>query len=188
MTSPAQAYAEQIRRIPREPVPEPWRLVGEYAVGGLNAIGYTEGSDLLLVVSASGRGIFDCLTGRKLARDHDDKIPNHIQLVHLYSPGFGPLEGQIIRLAGIYGGGLPVLTEDGWLLECFSPDWPDSTVALTTPQLPGSAPKCVVISPQRGTDEVRAYGFPPTGNSFVVALGSHTLEVFSRRPHSDHGS
>ena len=43
--------------------PLPWRRQSTHAIGGLMAVGFGERSDLLLVVSSQGRGVFDCTTG-----------------------------------------------------------------------------------------------------------------------------
>jgi hypothetical protein len=53
-------------------VVHPWKKIANHAVGGLFQIGYAEDSDLLLVLSHNGRGIFDCLTGERIARDTKD--------------------------------------------------------------------------------------------------------------------
>jgi len=64
-----EILVERIRRMRRGLPPEPWRHVASHGIGGLTDIGYGEGSDLLLVVSHNGRGVFDCLSGERVARD-----------------------------------------------------------------------------------------------------------------------
>ena len=51
--------------------PAPWGVVAEIAVGGLHSIGFVPKTDVLLVISQSGRGLFDGTTGARLARDRD---------------------------------------------------------------------------------------------------------------------
>lgn len=63
------ALNDRLRRLKLQEVMSPWRRVGEHAVGGLTEVGYVPGSDLLLAVSASGRSLFDGLSGERVARD-----------------------------------------------------------------------------------------------------------------------
>ena len=93
--------------MPVKAPPAPWgRRQGTWIVGGALQVGYAEDSDLLLVLSHAGRGVFDCLTGEKVARDRD-KDPGTFDLRKLTVRGFGPLEGRIIRTAGLWGAGCP---------------------------------------------------------------------------------
>ena len=62
----------KIRALHKVPPPNPWRTVGTVAVGGLRSVGFDRQSDLLLVVSIQGRGIIDCLSGAKVARDYKE--------------------------------------------------------------------------------------------------------------------
>jgi len=58
-----------LSKIPSQPCPPGWRKTGTFAVGGLTEIGFSQRSELLLVVSSAGRGVIDCTQGRKIARD-----------------------------------------------------------------------------------------------------------------------
>ncbi len=156
-----------------------WKLIGSYAVGGLRSIGFAEASDRLLVTSSDGRGIFDCLSGEKIARDYDDSVPTYEDELRLLAPGFGPLEGQTIHMAGLHGGGLPVLTRDGWSLRLVHLDWSICLLILDPPtrnfpRLPNRSEFLVMAT----NEDIRTCGFSYTGNSFVIALGSHTLFIY----------
>jgi len=155
----------------------PWKSSGGSAVGGLEAVGYAENSDLLLVVSSSGRGVFNCVTGERVARDYDTGN-SWYDPIHLLALGIGPLEGQMIRLAGMYGGGLVTATIDGYSLRLVAPTWPDYRVVLSPPwkDIYDDLDACVQVEADY---EIRAYGFSETGRSFVAAL-NHTLHTFSR--------
>lgn len=59
----------RIRATPLSAPPNPWRCTGSFSVGGLIDVGFGTHSDLLMVISGTGRGVFDCLTGEKVARD-----------------------------------------------------------------------------------------------------------------------
>src|SRR5690348_11801946 len=84
-------------------------------VGGLTEVGFADDSELLLVLSMQGRGIFDCASGQRIFRDDDDDRTGWYGHDNLTAVGIGPLQGQSIRLCGLWGGGLPTFTkEDHW--------------------------------------------------------------------------
>ena len=153
--------------------PSPWRPVGSSAVGGLTDIGFAPHSDLLLVVSSQGRGVFDCLTGERVSRDASvpsGSEPDWFDTFELVAEGIGPIAKHPIRTAGLHGGGLALLTRDGWSVERLVFDWPDETLLLCHPwkhgYKPGEFVKVAVDS------VVRAWGFSPTGRSLVLATSS----------------
>ena len=136
-------------------------------------MGFGKRSDLLLVVSGQGRGVFDCTTGDRIARDHDDDTYDSIALEAL---GIGPLEDRLIRVSGLDGGGLPTSTDDGWGVGRFVLEWPIESLILTPP---GSWGVYGVLydKPHEFTkvyedSEVRAWGFSPTGKTLVLATSS----------------
>lgn len=151
----------------------PWKRVATCPIEGLLQVGYAEGSDLLLVLSSQGRGIFDCLTGTRLAGDEQDAY-EFFDPIRLMARGFGPLERQTIRMAGLFGGGLPVVTLDGWILAELAPAWPSRSIYLR--RLGGDRMTAVGDA---GVCELRAYGFSETGRSFIVAT-SCDLTIYAR--------
>lgn len=155
------------------PAPAPWRCLPIYAVGGLFQIGYASGADMLLVLSSQGRGVFDCLTGEKLARDYAE-AHDFFDPIGLVAVGVGPLEDQMVRVAGLFGGGLPLTTSDGWHLVAQARAWPTHSVFLSAPD--SRHPVCVGDD---GACEIRAFGFSETGRSFVIAT-SCELVMFTR--------
>ena len=114
---------ERLERLPYAGVPAPWRLVGGSGIGGLTEVGFAESSDDLLVVSHQGRGLFDCLTGERLARDHEEFFENSDDS-GLTAPGIGRRETTIFRTAGLHGGGLATYTRDGWGVHVVQLPWP----------------------------------------------------------------
>ncbi|GHF19159.1 hypothetical protein E5082_16875 [Streptomyces griseoluteus] len=177
-----RALRDRYLAAPVMPAPSPWRPVGEglVGVGGLLGIGFAvhpeTGHDLVMVVSSSGHGLFDAVTGERLARDHDpdpetdtpDLSPD------LTCPGLGPVAGTPIRIAGLFGGGLHSGSGTGWTMSVVSPDWPHARVLL-------SADGGVNAGPPGGTwwhifhstySEFRAAGFSPTGRTLAVATSS----------------
>jgi hypothetical protein len=155
------------------PLPAPWRTLSSIAVGGLWHVGFATDSDLLLVLSSSGRGVFDCLTGERVARDDADYYADSQRLE---AEGIGPLEGQYVRLAGIHGGGLSHVTKDGWLIELHPLSWPEEEFFLCPPgqtmlwNRPSEQPALSKIRPF--PTSLVAYGFSPTGKSLVIATSS----------------
>ena len=150
----------------------PWRNARTYAVGGLFEVGYAPASDLLLVHSANGRGIFDCITAERLARDDEEPMDTS-DPIRLTAQGFGPLDGQSIRMAGLFGGALPLTTTDHHRLEEHSPDWPNRAILLVKPD------RSKTPAGDDGECELRAFGFSETGRSFVIAT-SCELVIFNR--------
>lgn len=111
--------------------PTPWRRIGAFGVGGLTEVGFGTESDLLLVISPQGRGVFDCESGEKVARNRDEG--DWQDTFALEADGIGPLAHRRIRTSGLSGGGLPLCTRDGWTVENFVLDWPDHTLLLVEP-------------------------------------------------------
>lgn len=188
--SPYQAELRaRMLAAPVVPAPEVWRPVFDpdpypypyVPVGGLLGIGFAShpetGDDLVMVVSNDGHGLFDARTGEKIARDRDpgwehstpDAVPD------LSCPGLGPVAGERVRIAGLFGGGLHTTTEDGWTLEVVSPAWPNDRVLLSTDGgLPHTGPHGErwwhVFHADRST--LRAVGFSPSGRTLAVATSS----------------
>jgi hypothetical protein len=159
--------------------PEPWRKLGTIAVGGLHSIGFDRESELLLVASASGRGLIDCDSGQKIARDNSESAyPNRF----LELQGIGPLASTTLRMSGLDGGGLPLNTNDGWSVESVSLAWPMQELVLLQPwaslydTLSGKPDRFHKIAREDG---LRAFGFSYSGRSLVVATSSE-IAIFNR--------
>ncbi|WP_349656785.1 hypothetical protein [Xanthomonas sp. 10-10] len=170
---------KQLRALKTVVPPSPWRRVAVIAVGGLRSIGFDRSSELLLVVSSAGRGIIDCRSGEKVARDYDEYYENE---QFLEADGIGPLQGKTVRVSGLLGGGLPISTQDGWSMELVTLDWPVQDILLLEPFsfLYGSLYDKPTAFHKIGAElELRACGFSYTGNSLVVATSSD-VAIFSR--------
>jgi hypothetical protein len=174
-----KALYRQLLALPASPPPSPWRLAATHAVGGLTDVGFADSSDLLLVISVS-RGLFDCVTGERIARDPSEDFDYDTS--NLLAFGIGPLAERSIRTAGLHGGGLAFRTWDGWGLDLFTLAWPVGSLFLTPPghwiygpafNMPGTTAKLVT------EPEIRAFGFSPTGRSFIIATSSD-LSIFNR--------
>src|SRR5689334_4773042 len=115
----------RIRSAPISLPLSPWIELDSHAVGGLTEVGFGDDSDLLLVVSSQGRGVFDCQTGERVSRDRSEPDDSWYDETRLRVFGIGPLEGSLIRLAGLHGGGLLNSVQDGWWVNAITLEWPD---------------------------------------------------------------
>ncbi|MEU4722848.1 hypothetical protein AB0G06_24810 [Nonomuraea dietziae] len=86
------ALRDRFRRAPLRPPPAPWRHLPVQKMGGITDVGFGTPSrvegltapDLLLVASSTGTGVFDCVTGQRVARDHEEIHPdNSVHHLHL---------------------------------------------------------------------------------------------------------
>lgn len=181
------SYQEELKSrlsalIPASP-PAPWRLVSSIAVGGFEALGFSRDSRYLLIVSSSGRGVYDSESGERLARDSSNEAGDWYDLEALTVQGIGPLADQSISVAGIHGGGLPLVTLDGWVADLIAPDWPSSFVTLSppgsNPWVEDQATGVARMAPVGGDDPVKCHGFSWSRRHLVVAT-SHTVDLFRR--------
>lgn len=166
---------KRLRSLEIDQVPDPWKRLATFSTGGLRSVGYDRESDNLLVVSSQGRGVIDCLKGQKIARDDEEYYENE---TYLEAQGIGILSDRIIRMAGLFGGGLSTITEDGWQLECVTLSFPEQMVILLPPN------SYLYSKPDRMTKiyedaDIRAYGFSYSGKSFVIATPSG-VTIFAR--------
>lgn len=161
-------------------VPSAWREGGVAHVGGVRGVGFDWESELLLVESVDGKGVFDGTTGERVARDRD-AVSAFAEEVRLESHGIGPLEGKVIRVCGLFGGGLPLMTLDGWSLELVHHNWPHVASLVLVPEGaslwdPAQARRCCKLAE---TEAPLAYGFSHTGQSILLAH-RHMLQTWTR--------
>ncbi|MFE7168464.1 hypothetical protein [Streptomyces sp. NPDC057616] len=191
-----QAMRQRLLAAPVVPAPEPWRRIAYAPVGGLLGIGFAShpvgGQDLVLVVSHDGHGLFDAVTGEKIARDRDPdpdadrdaeaEDGNRDADPAEWCAGLGPIAGSRVRVAGLFGGGLHATGGDGWKVEVVAPVWPNERVLLCRyGGLPHSGPHGegwwhVFHSHY---SELRAVGFSPSGQTLAVATSSD-LSLWTR--------
>lgn len=161
-----------------EKPPPPWQLKTTILIGGLCSVGFDRDTDNLLIVSHSGRGVVDCSTGEKTARDYQNYYENR----YLEAEGIGCLSGKIIRMAGLFGGGLPTSTEDDWCLESVTINFPEEMIFFVEPgsdlyDMTYNRPDNFTKIEQR--ENIRAYGFSYTGNTFIIATSSDLI-IYNR--------
>ncbi|MBU6532168.1 hypothetical protein [Streptomyces mayonensis] len=187
-----QRLHEQFLSVPVISPPAPWRPVPDryIPISGLLGIGFApdldDGSDLVMVVSTGGHGLFDAGTGEKIARDRnpdpDGSTPDAVP--DLSCPGLGPLSATRVHIAGLFGGGLHSTTQDGWTLAVVSPEWPHDRVLLSTDGGMHNGPHGESWWHILDSDcsELRAAGFSPSGCTLAVATSSD-LTLWTRPPH-----
>jgi len=165
--------------------PPVWAHKSTYSVGGLHNVGYAPGTDYLLVLSSQGEGIFNCVTGERIARKYNDENWfDELNQQTLTIKGFDVLQEMDVVTSGLYGGdNLPKTTTDGWQLIISAPapddelfqQFMERSIYLLSP---GGAK---IFVGKDGACELRAFGFSETGNSFIIAL-SCNLEIWTRQP------
>jgi hypothetical protein len=149
-------------------------------IGGLLGIGFAvhpeSGRDLVMVVSNNGHGLFDAVTGEKIARDRDPDPDTSTPDVSpdLTCSGLGPIAGTRVHIAGLFGGGLHSTTSDGWGLDVVSPEWPNDRVLLSADgdiykDPPGEGWWHIFHA---NYSTFRAAGFSPSGRTLAVATSS----------------
>ena len=166
---------------PVDELPKPWGKPSYIAVGGLTDIGFQDNSDLLVCISSAGRGVIDCLKCEKVARD--PSMDFDFDQGNLLVEGIGNLQGCYIKMAGLSGGGLPSGTYDGWTVERHPFAYPNEQLIVASCwQSILSANHDEKVSLYKLTNFITpliAYGYSPTGNSFVVATSSDLI-VYTR--------
>ncbi|TDC55627.1 hypothetical protein E1281_11595 [Actinomadura sp. KC345] len=179
-------YQQQLRdRFLAAPVlaaPPPWQPVLDRRtpIGGLQGIGFAahpdDGHDLVMVVSQDGHGLFDAITGEKIARDRDPAPDTSTPdaSADLTCPGLGPIAGTQVHIAGLFGGGLHHTTPDGWALDIVSPEWPNDRILLSADgdiykDPPGQGWWHIFHS---NYSTFRAAGFSPSGSTLAIATSS----------------
>jgi hypothetical protein len=180
MKNHLEPLRRRIRTAPISDPPVPWKQLAVHAVGGLTEVGFGDDSDFLLIVSSQGRGVVDCRTGERVARDRTEPDDFWYDERRLLAKGIGPLEGKTIRLAGLHGGGLLNGGQQGWSVEALALDWPEISLLLVEPwqSIYQDSTRFTKLAVER---EVRAFGFSTTGASLVMAT-SRDVTVYGVGP------
>lgn len=159
-----------------------WSKAGWWSVGNLREIGFKNGTDFLMVL-AQGRGIFDCSTNQKLARDRTDYYHYEWDSSNGIVKGFDFLKGENIICGGFeYEDVLKKETTDQWSITIENDQKLDYKKELAPCQTmyllhEQSHQKIEVHTFFYGID--RAFGFSDTGKSFVIATSSD-LHIWNR--------
>ena len=150
--------------------PDPWMRIATVTAEGLQSVGFAPNTELLLMVSAQGREVFDLETGDVVSHDPEPYIGERVQL---RAQGIGPLEDHIIHMSGALGGGLPLTTEDGWTIMSVFLEWPTRCLFMLPPDVDIMASEVDERFFKLGEDAtIRAFGFSDSGKSLVIATST----------------
>ncbi|NDJ74696.1 MAG: hypothetical protein GYB65_00440 [Chloroflexi bacterium] len=179
----ADWIAYQASEMKWQPPPEPWTNHDFLPIATMYAVGYVPDSDYLLVLSETGRGVFDCRTGERVGRDRNPNEHEWWDTKCLIAQGIPPVANQSIRTVGHYGGGLKKFAADLWHLERIAPYWPLESIVLSQSSRGRWSAEwfdeSYKIFPNGDGDSILAYGFSDTDKSFVIACSSGIL-LYSR--------
>lgn len=153
-----------------------WIRKNVWAIGGLREIGFLENSDVLMVLSSQGRGIFNCLTAERIERDSRDYYTNKWNPENGNVKGVGEYENENFICGGFeYPDILSKETSDGFTTEIKTKKFKflfpeDANAGTLFIHSPDKKMKIEIAQSDYGFD--RAYGFSPTGKSFVFSTSS----------------
>lgn len=164
---------------PIEDPPQSWALNKTFMVGGLIGVGFGANDRYLLVISHDGRGIIDCETLEKVGRDPDSSY-EWLDESSLNAEGIGPLEGEIVPVAGLAGGSLSDQTSDGWIAQHIEFPGHEEHLIIEAPNGSTSDIDPDVRRLRPPTTEVRAFGFSPAGRTLVLGTSSD-LTIYRRQ-------
>lgn len=151
----------------------PYRRVANAAVGGLRAAGFAPSSDFTLVLSSSGRGVFDGRTGERVGRNRE--VVTHSDYPARVM-GIAPIEGQRVSMMGL-DGGLPLSTSgaDGWTMGVM----PQAGGVWLCPRgMPTDEPGPGAFVLRQKIEDARAAGFSASGRALLIA-DAQTLHLFA---------
>ena len=142
-----------------------WERVAYAGIGGLTDVGFSPDGRFLLVVGHQGRGVFDCQTGERLARDRTDDW-SYFDMETGTAEGIGPLDGQSVPIAGLMSDAQLPAESAGW------------TVTATGEEIVLRSSTGVTQS-IRESEELKVFGFSPDGVTFVIGASSG-VSIYAR--------
>jgi len=158
----------------------PWTQVAALGIGGLTALGFDRKCEDMLVTSASGQSVMSGVTGKVLYRNRED---DGLDIARLKGTRLDHPAEERFDMAGLYGGGLRTVTDDGWrvlkqrgyCLLCR----PKASVHILS--VPGSDdPKEAAFHVlDKSGEDIRVLGFSWSGRTLVCAT-PRTLTIWGR--------
>ncbi|MEZ4410038.1 MAG: hypothetical protein R3A52_26720 [Polyangiales bacterium] len=144
------------------------------------AMGFAPGTEWLVVLTHDGLTVVDAKTGETLADEpgHSGNAEGECDPYPVSVVGIGPLIGQRIPVAGLWGGGLKAFTPDGWQVRRIAPNWPYEGMVLKVPCDRASSESVKDFLVVKDWGSLRAFGFSDSGQSLVVA--SEFLSLWTR--------
>ncbi|MDL2323720.1 hypothetical protein LJC61_01030 [Ruminococcaceae bacterium OttesenSCG-928-A16] len=169
--------ASKLAGLPKQ-TPPGWSERTGLAISGLTYVAFDDESRYLLIVSSSGRGVFDLQLGQMVARDKSTN-EDWLDEQRLLCNGIGPIQNKKLRITGIGGGGLPIGTNRGESLFVAAPHFPAYDVIYQPNHqmcLHENKDKdCVVLY----SGYVKFCGFSWDGNTMVVV--DEDVNVWTRK-------
>lgn len=158
----------------------PWRQVTVLAVGGLTAVGFDRAGDTLLVTSSNGQSVVNAETGEIMYRNRD---ADGLDISALKGTRLDSPADERFDMAGLYGGGLRTMTDDGWNVEVIRGACVlhpvGASIHFLGPQWDSFAKDRRFHVLDRSGENIRAFGFSWTGLTLIVATPS-TLTIWGR--------
>lgn len=170
--------ARLLKNIEHKSQPMGWLTTATIAVGELTEIGFSRITNQLLIISSSGRGLIDCESGEKLARDYQE-YGDWYDPINLTCQGIGQTADEQITISGLSGGGLPLVNQYGETLELTAENWPLNDLYFCP-----SGGSIFIERFQTGcchifSSYIRCYGFSWNGQ-FIVAATSSDVTIWQR--------
>jgi hypothetical protein len=167
-------FFRRLDAVPAVEAPAGWKLLPPIHLSGLTDLGFSRDGKFILFITSQGRGLVDCETGQKVARDHDAN-GDWFDPFQLRSKGIGPAGSTVFETAGVHGGGLPLTNAFGDSLEAIGREWPHSDLFFCSAHGSIRSESLVKTCVKLLRDDFVAYGFSWCGNYFVVGVSDHAL-------------
>ena len=155
----------------------PWRRINVLGVGGLNALGFNRKSEEMLVTSVNGQSVISGDTGEILYRNRDD---DGLDISALKGTRLDHPADERFDMAGLFGGALRTVTDDGWSIEPLAGSSgvhcvlqpPGASVHFSDPKWAAHNKDATFHLIARESEDIRAFGFSWTGRTLVLATPS----------------
>lgn len=162
----------------------PWQHVNLWAIAGLTALGFDRASETMLVTSNDGQSVIAGTTGELIYRNHD---ADGLDTSALKGTRLDHPAQEQLDMAGLYGGALRTVTDDGWSIERITTpegvqcllQLPKASIHFADPKWDGHGKDATFYLMAKTADEIRAFGFLWTGRTLALAT-SDTLTLWSR--------
>ena len=154
----------------------PWQQAATLAIGGLTALGFDRASDRLLICSGTGQSVVSAATGEILYRNREE---DGLDIAALKGTRLDHPADERFDMAGLYGGGLRTMTDDGWTVECVQGHAilhpPQASIHFHHPKWDSYKKDRSFHVLDRGGEDIRAFGFSWTSHSLVLATPSTVM-------------
>jgi len=158
----------------------PWQKITVLGIGGLNAIGFDRKSEVMLVTSTNGQSVIAGTTGEILYRNRNE---DGLDTAALKGTRLDHPAEERFDMAGLFGGGLRAVTNDGWSVERIGVHCllhpKDASVHFLGPTWDSYNRDATFHLLDRSGEDIRVLGFSWTGRTLVCATPS-TLAIWGR--------